>query len=141
MFIHLHVSLDGLNQVCVTLQFCSHLTMSARTFVKQLRIFFISLQSNMTMKLMIEVERALTGSTRLKRILFDCCWLVSWATVTGYLERCGITIGRANVCKLLFPGSTHDCNNACNMRACSHVCGTVHVHSQFWRVFTKLKGD
>ena len=71
----------------------------------------------MTMKLMIEVEQALTGSTRLKRILFDCCWLVSWATVTGYLERFGITIGRSNVCKLLFPGSTHDCNNACNMSA------------------------
>ena len=62
---------------------------------------FFSLQSNMTMAALKlnEVERALTGSTGLKRILFDCCWLVSRATVTGYLERCGIKIGRWDVCK------------------------------------------
>ena len=84
------------------------------------------------MKLMIEVEQAVTGSTRLKRILFDCFWLVSWATVTGYLGRCGITIGRANACQLLFPGGTHDCNNACIMRprlALMYVAQCVYIVS------------
>ena len=28
------------------------------------------------------VEQALTGSTQLRRVLFDCYWLVSWATVS-----------------------------------------------------------
>ena len=91
-----------------------------------------------------EVERALTGSTQLKRILFDRCWLVSWATVTSYLERCGITIGRANACKLL-PVSTHCVILLMPVQhegqPCSHVCGTVCVHSQLWKTFAELKGN
>ena len=62
-----------------------------------------SLQSNMTMaalKLMIEVEQALTGSTRLKRILFDCCWLVSSVIVITCPEECGSTRVWSNVIAL-----------------------------------------
>ena len=41
-----------------------------------------------------EVEQALTGSTQMKRILFDCCSLVSYS----YPEEYGFTIGKLNVC-------------------------------------------
>ena len=41
-----------------------------------------------------EVEQTLTGSTQMKRILFDCCSLVSYS----YPEEPRITIGRSNVC-------------------------------------------
>ena len=31
-----------------------------------------------------EMEQTLTRNTRLMKILFDCYWLVSWATITVY---------------------------------------------------------
>ena len=46
------------------------------------------MQRNMTMAALKlnEVEQALTGSTQLRRVLFDCYWLVSWATVIVQLH-------------------------------------------------------
>ena len=52
------------------------------------------------LKRMIEVEQALTGSTRLKRILFDCCWLVSSVIVIICPEECGSTRVWSNVIAL-----------------------------------------
>ena len=63
---------------------------------------------------MIEVEQALTGSTRLKRILFDCCWLVSSVIVIICPDECGSTRVWSNVIAL--PLSIHDCTSP------------VHVH-------------
>ena len=47
------------------------------------RYFLISIQSNMaiTALKLNEMEQNLTGNTQLRRILFDCYWLVSWATI------------------------------------------------------------
>ena len=43
-----------------------------------------------------EVEQALSGSTQMTMALFDCYWLVSWATVIVYPEECGSTRSRSN---------------------------------------------
>ena len=66
--------------------------------------------------MMIEVEQALTGSTRLKRILFDCCWLVSSVIVIICPDECGSSRVWSNVIAL--PLSIHDC-----------IC-PVHVHEK-----------
>ena len=39
------------------------------------------MQSNMIIAALKVVEQTLTGSTQMKRVVFDCYWLVSWATV------------------------------------------------------------
>ena len=39
-----------------------------------------------------EVEQALSGSTQMTMALFDCYWLVSWATVIVYPEECGVQV-------------------------------------------------
>ena len=67
------------------------------------------------LKLMIEVEQALTGSTRLKRILFDCCWLVSSVIVIICPDECGSTRVWSNVIAL--PLSIHDC--ICPVHTCA----------------------
>ena len=60
--------------------------------------FLFSLQSNMKVAALklSEVEQALSGSTQMTTALFDCYWLVSWATVIVYPEECGSTRSWSN---------------------------------------------